>query len=99
MDNLQRPLSFKKNLGHAMLEDQRRAVATRRAAQTACAALDMLRAFESPACCRDNEDTIAQERASVEKALVEIIADLSAWLPNRPDAPTKAERTDVILNK
>jgi hypothetical protein len=97
--NLQRPLTFRKHLGHAMLEDQRRAIATRRAAQTACAALDMLRAFESPAYCRDKEDTIAQERASVEKALVEIIADLSAWLPIRPDAPTKVERPDGILDK
>jgi len=76
-----KPLRFGKNLGEAMIADRRRAEGSRRAAQTACDALDMLRALESPACCKDKEDTIARERASVEKALVEIIADLSPWLP------------------
>jgi hypothetical protein len=74
-------VGFGKNLGEAMIADRRRAIAAASALQTACDALSKLRAFESPACCKDKEDTIARERAYVEKALIEIIADLSPWFP------------------
>jgi hypothetical protein len=70
-------LGFGKNLGEAMIADRRRAIGAARARQTACDALSQLRALDSPSCCKDKEDTIARERASVEKVLIEIVAELS----------------------
>jgi hypothetical protein len=63
-----------------MIEAERQAVAVDGAVQATVDALAEVRAFESPACIKDKDDTIIRERAFTDNALLTILWCLLPWL-------------------